>query len=49
LSIGVGVEDTLLLDSDASGACKELAIEENISKKNKTKEYFVTHLELYTR
>jgi len=41
--------DILLLDSNISDIYKRLAIKENISKKNKTKENFVSYLELCTR
>jgi len=46
--IGVNVQDTPLLDSDAFCAYKRLAMKKTISKKENKKE-FVTHLELCTR
>ena len=47
-SIGVGMENILLLDSDTSGVCKRPAMKKTISKK-KTKRNLVTYLELCTR
>jgi len=36
-SIGIGMENTLLFDSNVSGVYKRLAIKENINKKEKEK------------